>query len=728
MITATATARAARSPFAGADVHDVTGLRILPGSPRPRFEDDVWDMTGMADAPKAMTHHRKRWDFTGIPTTAWQTVAKELVMALLSPQDERVAAVPLAFRKAFSPNSVRPYLDGLTHWFNYLADHGVTSLGQVTQTHCDGFHQARSLRQDGGRPVAPGTLANSLRPVQYLALYGELFSTDGYPAGFVPWGGRPISEVAGAVHSAGNTVPPVPEEVFQPMLAAALHLVQVIGPHVAPEWARHVEHRTGRDMNVRTYMTDDAREALLAEVQRHVRDGDPLPRVSRSRITHRLTLGGDPADPLLAVNVDRLVQRSIQARTLSPHLQDDLRAALRDAVAVVGLEEEYGRNAAPVGRLDDPAALVPWTAPIDWYDLKTVRATVQTACLLLTAAVSGMRPGELLELTGDSPLPPTETPGGGRRYRLASTLVKGQEFGGVPEEWVVVQEAHQAVTLAAALAGAEADTRLFGHRNLGVGEQYKRFREWVNGPEGRRLGLPHIPAGPVNGRMLRRTLAMSLAYRPGGLLAAKIHLKHVSVATTEGYAHRPGGAQGLFLAEVGEAEREHHLELTAAAFRDYQAGVLPAGPGARDVIAAFRHVDAALADQAAGEPKVMDSDRQLVNLLRQQAQYLHVGTANYCWFKDPEKALCLKIAGAPVTADSKPLAGMCDSARCPQATHHPVHRQVWADNAEKTRVFLGSIPRGHRAARDRVRDDLERSLRVLDEIDAAGTDPAREGA
>ncbi|MFC9817866.1 hypothetical protein ACFVJM_38120 [Streptomyces virginiae] len=229
--------------------------------------------------------------------------------------------------------------------------------------------------------------------------------------------------------------------------------------------------------------------------------------------------------------------------------------------------------------------------------------------------------------------------------------------------------------------------------------------------------------------MLRRTLSMALAYRPGGLLTAKIHLKHVSVATTEGYAHRPGGAQGHFLAEVEEAERDHHLELTAAAFRDFQAGIMPAGPGAREVIAAFRHVDQALDGYTAEEPKVMDSDRQLVNLLRNQAQYLHVGAANYCWFKDPAKALCLKLAGTPVTADSRPMAGLCDSARCPQATHHPCHRPTWAENAERTKTFLGTIPRGHTAARERARADLARTLRVLEEIDtaAASPGPAREG-
>jgi len=35
----------------------------------------------------------------------------------------------------------------------------------------------------------------------------------------------------------------------------------------------------------------------------------------------------------------------------------------------------------------------------------------------------------------------------------------------------------------------------------------------------------------------------------------------------------------------------------------------------------------------------------------------------------------LKLADTPNA--TKPLAGTCDSARCPQATHHPGHRPVW---------------------------------------------------
>ena len=73
------------------------------------------------------------------------------------------------------------------------------------------------------------------------------------------------------------------------------------------------------------------------------------------------------------------------------------------------------------------------------------------------------------------------------------------------------------------------------------------------------------------------------------------------------------------------------------------------------------------------------NDREVLALMTKRAATLHLAAANYCWFIDPAKALCLKLAGTP-TAD-RPLAGMCDSTRCPQATHHPCHRPVWAEQS-----------------------------------------------
>lgn len=49
-------------------------------------------------------------------------------------------------------------------------------------------------------------------------------------------------------------------------------------------------------------------------------------------------------------------------------------------------------------------------------------------------------------------------------------------------------------------------------------------------------GLEPIPDRPVHPRSLRRTLAVEMAARPGGLLATKLHFKHLPVVTSEGYA------------------------------------------------------------------------------------------------------------------------------------------------------------------------------------------------
>ena len=77
---------------------------------------------------------------------------------------------------------------------------------------------------------------------------------------------------------------------------------------------------------------------------------------------------------------------------------------------------------------------------------------------------------------------------------------------------------------------------------------------------------------------------------------------------------------------------------------------------------------------AAGAPNVIASDQHLLNLLSKRAKILHISAGNFCWFSDPSRALCLILAGR--TDADAPLTGMCDSARCPQATHHPRHRDV----------------------------------------------------
>jgi hypothetical protein len=333
-----------------------------------------------------------------------------------------------------------------------------------------------------------------------------------------------------------------------------------------------------------------------------------------------------------------------------------------------------------------------------------------------------MRASELAELTAGCRQQEERT-GGVMRFHLTTRRIKGEAFGGSEDSWVVIEDVARAIGMAESLNGAGAGELLFSKASNNANRRYASLRCWINGLYGQRLGLEPIPDGPMNPRALRRTLALTIAQRPHGLMAAKVHLKHVSVATTEGYAARPGGHQAAFMAEITAQEEAEHMRLTVAAYEDYKRGILPSGKGARDLVASFRAADQALAGQDPGPGTVID-DRRVEHLLKARAESLYVGVANYCWFTDPGKALCLKMAGTPDA--SEPLIGMCDSARCPQATHHPQHRQVWADHAQHTQaVFLGN-PRLSRPERARAEVAFDRAMRIVGEIDATATPAAKE--
>jgi hypothetical protein len=711
---------AAGHPFRGLPVAETAGLRLRAGSRRSMFDQDVWDLTGLTDAPTVMSSHRKILDFTTIANPRWRQVAREYLLARLAPHHPAVATLPHAFRTPLNPNSLWAELKQLTAWFNHLTSAGVASLAEVDQRHCDTYLDgvARSATTPGRR-LSPATTVASVRATKTLALYAEILS-DRYRHGFVPWHGRSADEVTGYVRTAANRVPPVPEALLRPLLAACLYLVDVIGPHVAgdADAARAADLREARS---RRGLLIRERDDLRAGIEQRRLTGVPAYRASTGIIAQRLESGWDPGDPLLHLAWHPLV---VEVAGAMGHRRDleILRPDLQRWVAECGVAERWCRHAPAVPR-HDTGELVPWARPMARHELHTTIYAVVSACCYLTSALTGMRASELAELTAGCRRH-EQRAGGGTRFRLVTRKIKGEQFGGIEDAWVVIEDVHRAIGVAEALTGGAAGDRLFTIESNNANRRSAALRSWINGEHGQRLGLAPIPDGPLNPRGLRRRLALTIAQRPHGLMAAKVALKHVSVATTEGYAARPGGHQAAFLAEVGAAEDAEHLRLTVAAYEDYRRGILPAGNGARDLIRAFQAADRILAAHDPGAVTVVD-DRRVERVLKARAKTLHIGAGNYCWFSDPSKALCLKLAG---TAHAeRPLIGMCDSARCPQATHHLEHRQVWADHAEHTRtVFLGN-PRLSTLEKSRAQATFDRAVRILAEIDAA-TEERRDDA
>ena len=708
--------------FAGADVCREAGFTLPEGTLRPVFEDDVWDFTDVVGLPVQLPLCTRRFNFTEITDERRRLVGKELVLAMLAPRHPAVAPLPRAHRTALHLRSCAGHLDELIRFCRWLSEQGVSSFAQIDTRICDAYMaHRRYILDENGEVVgenSPGTRRRAAQVVVDLVNYRELFTADRVPADLRPWGGATASAIAEMPSGrTENKTQPVDNAVMQPMLAAALFLMSSLGPH-AVELARQIQETdklsTRKAPGLRAVHVAPVTE--FTELLNEYRDTcTPLPMLAYHHVADRLANGWSADDPLLAVATGVLARQAgitqFEARWMR-----HLRGPLENAVASVGVKEVFARDTADITTADTSSVL-PWTKPLHRMQAVALVGIVRTAAMIVLAAASGMRASELMELRIgcrrlEEPVP------GLIRYRLASKVVKGQPLGGTDDEWVVIEPVYRAVELAEDLHDDRHEgALLFGRFAFSV--RYKWFRNWVNSPAGRRIGLAPIPDGQVNLRRLRRTLALEMAYRPGGVLASKLHLKHIAVATTEGYASRPGGAQAELLAEVNKHESDRNLALVLEEFRNYQQGILPAGPGARKLTEFFASIDEKLDPATAPAPKTQRSDRDVLNLLTKRAKVLHLGPANYCWFTDPSRALCLKLAGTP-TAD-RPLIGMCDSARCPQATHHPCHRPVWAEHADRTETFLGQLGTTRKTERTRLQGDYDRALRVIAEIDIANT-------
>lgn len=701
---------ALRSPFAGADLCELAGFALPAGAPRSVFEDDIWDFTQVIGIPAYVSMCARRLDFSGIINPRWKTVAKEYAAAMLAPGHEAVRVLPHANRTVKAINSFYAEMLELVRWLNWLTSHGVNSLQEVTDHHCKSFAQYRATHRPGGKKTRYRESVHHQVVLVILGLvrYGEVFTTDRYREGLRPFNGQSAGAAAGTNNSnKENKIQPVAAEVFQPLLAAALYLVQTLAPPLLMEMARK---RTQDAVTAALPRSPLDLAAMEDVVRRHIAENRPLDRLPSSAKKRPR----DQDDPLAQVNFYALAYES-GTRDFDHEVLPLIRPALERALQVVGVQEPFCRGAALVEGADGQSH-VPWSSPLGERDFRTLAGVVKTASHLVIVALSGMRHSELREMNVGCRVPAVEVGPGLARYKLASRVVKAKPLGGVADEWVVVKEAYQAAEVAEQLLGPDAeigDPLLSGPLDK---TRFGTFRRWVNSTAGQALGLAAIPAGPATLRMLRRTLALEIAYRPGGLLAAKVQLKHLSVVTTEGYAARPGGAQSKFLAEVNAEENERNQDLILAEYRRYQDGQLPSGPGARDLMDFFASVDGQLIRAATEDPSVVDSDQEVRSLLASRADVLHLGVANYCWFIDPSKALCLKLAGTQHA--TKPLAGLCDSSRCPQATHHPCHRPVWADSASTKQTFIKSIGRGHKTEQARLQADLDRDLKVLSAIDA----------
>ncbi len=308
----------ASSPFAGADICAQAGLTLPPGASRPNFDDDLWDFSDVAGLPVVLGLNKRRFSFAQITDPRWRLTAKELIFAMLVPRHEAVAELPRAYRLPAHIATASGRLDETAQLLNWLTGQGVSSLAAVGAHHCEAYLAHRRYLPGEHGAVAgersPSIRRRAAQAIIDLLSYGELFTTDRPDPGLRPWGGATASAVAEMPSRGMNKTPPLSDDVLRPLLAAAIYLTTVIGPHAVTlnKQVRESSRQHGRsggdgDLTHRS-------RAPVAEITRllehYVRESEPLPMLPGRWVAERLAAGWQPDDPLLPVALNALARQA----------------------------------------------------------------------------------------------------------------------------------------------------------------------------------------------------------------------------------------------------------------------------------------------------------------------------------------------------------------------------------------------------------------------------------
>lgn len=425
-----------QSPFAGQQMHQLIGFSMISSATPPLFDDDVWDFRGLIGNPVQLKPSELLFNFSLIANPAWRMVAKEIVTAMLCPRHPALLELPTVRRSPLHLRTSHQRLFGLTKWFDWLTRERITSLSMVTQMHCDRYLHQR--RDDG---ISAAMLMHAVTSTKEVARYGKLLTADRYRPGFVPWQGRNAATVAAFSPRGENKTPAVADPLLGPIVLAGHYLVTVLGPHV-PELLAAIDQDRTRPVISRHVRRDEFADLMNSYVAQH----EALPQIDDYYVPSRLERGWHADDPLLRVSF-RTLCNQLGLRQCYDEDLPVIRDLAEEAVAEVGTLPRWVRTAPKVPTADGTQS-VPWSQPMTSRQVARLAAAVGDACLVLTAAVSGMRSSELMELTTAAAQPPREITPGMFRFTLSGKRIKNEQWGGVQDEWVVIEPAYRAVELA----------------------------------------------------------------------------------------------------------------------------------------------------------------------------------------------------------------------------------------------------------------------------------------
>ena len=329
--------------------------------PVVRFGEEVWDFGAVPDRPAWLPAYSLVVRFDRITQSRWRLMVKELLCARLYPTHSAVASSVPNRRRRPAPLG-EAYVRVLLYkrWLDWLTEHGIRSLGEVRQEHCDRYYNTRAGE------IAPSALsAMVILPLRELADYGPVL-TDRYPEGFRPWGHRRPCHITGLPTRRPNATPVIPQRVLDPLLAGALFFVDTAGNDIlaAREEHRRLSAPVARDGGNPASSAENL-ERLAQTLDEYRREERPLPLV---RDLPPETVG----DPLARVNLLLLGRQACLTRlsrlTLSAEQRELLLGALDDLGTAPGGLRTPISEVIPFGGAGPPA---PWRDPIGPWELQT---------------------------------------------------------------------------------------------------------------------------------------------------------------------------------------------------------------------------------------------------------------------------------------------------------------------------------------------------------------------
>ena len=501
--------------------------------------------------------------------------------------------------------------------------------------------------------ISTTTATNRLSAVSLLwAFAPHLPPGDRIP--MPPWQAESMRDYLPRTETANeNGTPPIHPAVMSPLLIWAMRFVDDFADDILTAWREH-QTLSGR---IRPHANPAAAAALRMLVEQHAAENRPLPgRIHNGR-------------PVLAISY-------LAGRANASKEQVVYAVRAYGSTLPVGCETPLDTH---VGGLLDGRVWMPY---ITFHDAARLMHRLSTACMIVILYLTGMRPGEALELrVGCCPeLDADDTRP--RGYRIHGHYFKGARdgdgkhvVGGLPREtpWTVIPPVVRAVrvlermadgpllfpaktTWAAPTAGSRK-RRGEALACQGANGRIAAFTAWVNDyavgsyPDER---IPDDPHGPIHVNRFRRTLAWHIARLPGGRVALALQYGHLRAsAVTDGYAGRArNGLRRILDIETSRAMADY---LDTVADRLHH-GEHVSGPAAR------RLISAAARAHLRFEGMVL-TPKQASALLAVPQFHVYDNpdaflTCNY----DPTKALCHPERIDAPGRSIPPAIDQCDSA------------------------------------------------------------------